>query len=269
MLDIDWNWQPASVRRILLAQISRLSEAVNNMRRGNFVPIPNVQLTHLETNDPVRHNFLQQAYLFESNMFNTKSFHCKCCKRRRLGLVVGIDGICKFCKNEAAGFHLYSEDNKAIPVWYDKKGRPHYDIPPALKELTLAEQMLIQRISPYIPVIHIKNGTLGSRGHTVSFIQDIDGICKEFPRLPKDVIMVKITRTQVTPAGENISRTFTVRRDKVLRALLWLKEHNPLYADIDIKPENLDWMEGNCEADLPVMTVESMETEDEDPDRYV
>jgi len=267
MTDINWQWDAASVKRILSAQITHLSEVLYNIRRGNFMAIPNVHVPNFKTDDPARKTFLQQAYLFESRMFNTKSSYCTCCKRRRLGLVVGVDGLCKFCMKERDGFHLYSEDNKALPVWYDKKGRPHYDIPAALKELTLAEQMLIQRISPYIPVIHIKNGTLGSRGHTVSFIQDITGICKEFPRLPEDVVMVKITRTQVTPAGENISRTFTVRRDKILRALSWLKAHNPLYADIDIKPENLDWMEGNNEADLPVISMESMETEDEDPDR--
>jgi chromosome segregation ATPase len=38
-----------------------------------------------------------------------------------------------------------------------------------LQHLTMAEKLLIQRVSPLIPVIHIKNGILGSRGHVVSF----------------------------------------------------------------------------------------------------
>jgi hypothetical protein len=80
--------------------------------------------------------------------------------------------------------------------------------------------------------------------------------------------VVKVIRTQVTSAGEMISKAFTVRRQKVLRALSWLKLHNPLYADIIIEPQNLAWMGSNDEQDLTnVVTVESNETEEEDPDR--
>ena len=32
---------------------------------------------------------------------------------------------------------------------------------------------------------------------------------------------------------------FLVRREKVLRALVWLKEHNPLYKDIELDYEAL------------------------------
>jgi hypothetical protein len=30
----------------------------------------------------------------------------------------------------------------------------------------------------------------------------------------------------------------------VLEALIWLKKHNPFYADVCIREENLGWMEG-------------------------
>jgi hypothetical protein len=201
-------------------------------------------------------------------MYNIKPSHCTCCRQRRLGIRVGVNGFCQFCQNEGRGFHKYSQDNKSIPVWHDVKGRPHYELPVVLKDLTLTEKMLIQRISPFVPVIHIKNGTIGSRGHVVSFLQDITEICNVLPKLPEDITVVKVIRTQVTSAGEMISKAFTVRRQKVLRALSWLKLHNPLYADIIIEPQNLAWMGSNDEQDLTnVVTVESNETEEEDPDR--
>jgi hypothetical protein len=44
-----------------------------------------------------------------------------------------------------------------------------FDLPKELAHLTMAEKLLIQRVSPLVPVIHIKNGILGVRGHIVSF----------------------------------------------------------------------------------------------------
>ncbi len=77
---------------------------------------------------------------------------------------------------------FYSPENKVLQGWKSKKGVVKYTIPPQLQHLTLAEKLLIQHVSPLIPVIHIKNGILGSRGHVVSFFQDITNICSVLPR---------------------------------------------------------------------------------------
>jgi hypothetical protein len=60
-------------------------------------------------------------------------------------------------------------------------------------------------VSPLIPVIHIKNGTVGSRGRVVSFYQDLSSICNELPKLPSDISIVKVIRSGITGTGENIS----------------------------------------------------------------
>jgi hypothetical protein len=80
-----------------------------------------------------------------------------------------------------------------------------YSVPPQLKNLTIAEKLLIQRISPLIPVIYIKNGSVGSRGHVVNFFQDISGICNELPKLPSDVSVVKVLRSCITAKGEMLA----------------------------------------------------------------
>jgi hypothetical protein len=100
--------------------------------------------------------------------------------------------------------------------------------------------LLIQRVSPLVPVVQIKNGILGTRGHVVSFFQDISGICTELPRLPTDITMIKVVRTGVTADRENVQNVFTVNCSRILNALKWLKQHNPLYKDIKINESNLN-----------------------------
>jgi hypothetical protein len=133
-------------------------------------------------------------------------------------------------------------ENKLLPTWKTKNNIIKYTLPSELQHLTLAEKLLIQCVSPLVLVIHIKNGILGTRGHVVSFYQDISEICTELPRLPSDITMIKVVRTGVTSEGENIQNVFTVNHYRILNALKWLKQHNPLYEDIVIKESNLNWM---------------------------
>jgi hypothetical protein len=45
-------------------------------------------------------------------------------------------------------------------------------------------------------------------------------------------------------------KSMRVNKQYVLKALLWLKIHNPHYADITINESNLDWMNGQIEANI-------------------
>ena len=47
------------------------------------------------------------------------------------------------------------------------------------------------------------------------------------------------------------STNFTVRRKAVLTALHWLQRYNKAYQHITIAEGNLDWMDGELEAELP------------------
>ncbi len=83
---------------------------------------------------------------------------------------------------------------------------------------------------------------MGSRGHVVSFYQDLSGICNELPKLPSDISIVKVVRSGITGTGENINTALTVNRHEIISALKWLKQHNPLYSGILIKESNLNWI---------------------------
>jgi hypothetical protein len=82
-------------------------------------------------------------------------------------------------------------------------------MPAVLSELSIAEKLLIQKVSPVVPVIHLKN----------VFFQDITSICYEFLRLPEKDTMVKVIHSSVTKSGDIVNRAFTVSCTKVMKAL--------------------------------------------------
>jgi hypothetical protein len=60
---------------------------------------------------------------------------------------------------------------------------------------------------------------------------------------------VKTVQTEIGSNGGTTEKTFRVRKTQVIEALMWLKTHNPLYFDIIIDYDNLDWIDGE-EGDL-------------------
>jgi hypothetical protein len=93
-------------------------------------------------------------------------------------------------------------------------------------------------------LIHLKNGTLGSRGHCVSVEKNISEIFPALPRKPGDLDVLNVIRSGRSSDQEVYEGFFKVRRQKVIAALYWLVEHNVLYKEygVTIDTSNLDWM---------------------------
>jgi Helitron helicase-like domain at N-terminus len=245
----------------LISKIKNLEK--NNVHRKFSI---NPKYTEMANDKNNKYSmFIKQTAIFESTMTQLSYKKCDICHQRRLKIIV-TDGVCSRCKSQK-GNYTFCHGNKTLPTWI-QNNIIKYSVPPELQNLTIAEKLLIQRVSPLIPVIHIKNGSVGSRGHVVSFYQDISGICNELPKLPSDVSVVKVLRSGITGKGENVSRTLTVNRCRVINALRWLKNHNPLYRDIKIIESNLGWMKGKRSENLSnVITIECNESNDEDGDK--
>ncbi len=188
---------------------------------------------------------------FELAMKLIKHKHCTSCKMVSLTMEMSnIPNICKECHSKKCT-EDYWLDNNMLPVWYDENNQVHYERPKCLKNLYDAEKMLIQRASPFIPLHHIKNGTFGIKGHVCTFPQNITDICKELPRLPSDVTIVKVVHTYQQELGDEYSKKiFKVRRKAVLEALYWLQKHNKYYSDVKINASNLNWLGENDEGIL-------------------
>ena len=178
-------------------------------------------------------------------MGNITHFYCERCKCVSLNLSCSkkYDNICENCTEKDGDYHI---KNNLLPIWRDCKKQIHYMLPKELCGMYDAEKMLIQRMSPFIPLHHIKNGTFGLKGHVCTFVQDISSVCNVLPRKPDSIEIVKVIHHyQKEIHGDLCKKAFKVRKSKVLFALAWLKEHHVGYKDIVIEPKNMNLIPEN------------------------
>ena len=162
-----------------------------------------------------------------------------------LNLDVNGKGYCKTCSRRPNKYYLL--DEKLLPIWY-KDGQPMYHIPTELLRLSHAEKMLIQRVSPFVPLHHIKQGVFGLSVHVCAFEQEMGDLAMTLPRHGKDTSVIRVLqeiRTEIGSDSPSRSKAFWVRKEYVLSALYFLKEYNTEYSDIEIDPTRLDWISGS------------------------
>ena len=113
---------------------------------------------------------------FESRMSKVSPTTCKVCLRCLLSLNVNSNNRCSYCLKSKIN-PIY---NNQLPVWYDN-GVPQFHIPVQLSCLRLAEKMLLQLVSPFVPQQYINNGTLDSKVMYVVFLRTLVKLPKSFP----------------------------------------------------------------------------------------
>ena len=124
--------------------------------------------------------------------------------------------------------------------------------------------MLIAQIFPVVSVYNLPGGQYAYRGNIINFPQDVQEFVTRLPRDPSSLDLLVVRR--YTENGSNF-RDFQVHREKVMRALLWLKANNIYYRDIDIDnnilqklPEN-----GSIAEQLPQVSSNKAHHEEEGP----
>ena len=158
--------------------------------------------------------------------------------------------VCIECNKIKVETNHWIKEN-LLPAWFNDNGDAQFHVPKESSILTLAEKMSIQQHQVFLPVHHMRNGTLGLKGHVCSFPQALGEACDTLPRLPKDVSVVKLVKFyEKEIGGGTTTKAFRVRKDVVLAALNWLKKHSVSYQNIKIETNNLNWIDGN-EAVLP------------------
>ena len=110
-------------------------------------------------------------------------------------------------------------------------------VPECLQNLTQVEEMLIARVSPIMYIYRKHGGQRGYKGHVLNLTQDIQSL---LDKLPQAVSKLPVLILRRSGANDTYS-DFTVQRQKVLSALIWLKQNNPYYKtmiiDYDILAE--------------------------------
>ena len=90
--------------------------------------------------------------------------------------------------------------------------------------------MLISAVMPLMSVYRLRYGQYGYRGNVINLPQNITTLATSLPRLPRDLDVLVVRKE----GYDNSHRDFKVRRSVVLRALLWLKQHNKFYHNIEV-----------------------------------
>ena len=203
--------------------------------------------------------------LFESRMENLNHSFCVCCHKVSLNMKVNKKNVCTVCVPfKDTDYYL---KRNSLPVWYDDNGIVQYHVPECLKDLSIAEKMLIQLASPFVPLKHIKNGTMGLTGHVCAFQQDIEGFVNTLPRSIQETTMISLIKVVMNEFGSDERREeyFQVRKKNVGNALMWLKKYNVLFKDINIDMTRLNWMIGDEDTieHVTIFTSKGVNTEEE------
>ena len=228
-----------------------------------------MRLTLFDSADCLQHSTkaITQFEDMTSKLTYQKCDSCKCVKLNQ-SLFKSQCGLsrCKQCHTKK-----YTVSSFSHPTWVDEQGQEQFSVPGALQGLREGEKMLIQQVSPYVPLQHLQKGSFGCKGHVCSFPQTIHSICSVLPRLPTDVSIVNIVKSFSDSDNIPHQLTFRIRKQKVLDALKWLKQYNPEYADITIADGNLEWMdseEENLPQSLPTLNPQDSQQNEVDPVTY-
>src|SRR5579862_7106014 len=112
------------------------------------------------------------------------------------------------------------------------------EVPEELQGLTDIEEMLIAQVFTVMSIYRLRGGQHGYRGNIINFPQDVQEFTTHLPRQPSTLNVLVVRRQSEN--DPTAFRDFRVRRDKVARALLWLKENNNYYENINIDNETLE-----------------------------
>ena len=149
------------------------------------------------------------------------------------------DFICSKCKVDKRTKDFFLENNYQ-PIWRDENNCVRYSVPKQLKTLTLQEELVIQKNSPYIPVVHVHHGSLGLKGHCIMFERKSEGDVSKLPRCTSDTVCFMRQYGSKSSGKDQRQMSVKVNKAAVITSLKTLKKIHRSYTDINIEepPEN-------------------------------
>jgi hypothetical protein len=145
------------------------------------------------------------------------------------------DNICSTC--------LSSVLKGKIPKHALANGLWLGNVPDQLKGLTFAEQMMIARVRHNRAVVRVSSGRAKMVANVIMFANPTVSVYRMLPPSRDEMkeVLAFIFTGSAQPTDEDFKRTpFLVRREKVSKALDWLKLNHSDYKDLEISRENLD-----------------------------
>ena len=152
-----------------------------------------------------------------------------------------------------------------MPLQAKANGLQLCPIPNQLSGLNMLELRLICLRVPFMKMVALPSGKQRCiHGPAVNVPSKVDTICTVLPRLPSETELIPLKLKRKLAYRGHYMYDY-ISPEKVLTALRWLKQNNPLYADIDINEQWLEQAVSNDE-DLFGGLVEQCDTNDLDSD---
>lgn len=150
----------------------------------------------------------------------------KCCKRCHDDLTANMNR-----RESTVGSTMDEIDRLSYGKSNGMDPWPRYDHL-LLPKLNPVEEMIIARIHPFMRVYRLSGGTAGYKGSICSFEQDVISFIRNLPNLPSDLPLMIVRKPNANlPNGFS---EFKVNRAHIIQWLVFLKQNNPHYKDIDI-----------------------------------
>ena len=180
-----------------------------------------------------------------------------------------LKNICKSCHK--------SVSKGKIPLMALVNGKWLGKVPPQLKDLTFAEQLLVARVRHNRCLVRVSSGMHKMRANAIMFANPMPKIYDVLPPPidEMDDVLAFIYTGPCKPTKDDFKRTpLLVRRKKVAAALEWLKLNHCDYYDLEISYKNLkqypensppvvvDYHEATTNKDPESTAVNDMEAED-------
>lgn len=149
--------------------------------------------------------------------------------------------VCSFC-------HSHIKKNEMPPFNSILNALDPGNIPFYLKNLTYMEKRLLCKIQVFMTVVILPGGQLAEKGLAIDFPIELQNQVSVLPQTFKNSNVITVSYE-----NNNILKpTHLVRKEKLLKALLWLKAHNQIYDNISLNFDHIP--EGiNIENELAVI----------------
>ena len=195
------------------------------IRKNHLIQIANNNFeTDLFKNNPLITKFGKDMYI---ELEKTEWSSCIVCKESHICFPLDVESKCEKCRGKGKKSHIFKPDNDLNPG----------EAPVCLTRLTPVEKSAISIICPSLTVVKCGTYSSKSKGHSISFYQNVQDLADTLPRLPQDLPYIVLKHPD-----ERISdKTFQVRRQYLIEALKFLIEHSEDYQHINISEENCNF----------------------------
>ena len=122
-----------------------------------------------------------------------------------------------------------------------------YLVPDELRGLSLYEELLIQKAAPYIPIIHVKNGAFGLKGHCIIFERESQGDIKQLPRCKSDVVCFNRQYGTREDGSKQKQMSMKANRKVLMNALTFLQKNHKSYNNIFIVEPKKKTLQGDVD----------------------